>query len=86
MPPEDEFLFLRHGGNLHHMRKTRWGESLTSIYSQHPSHHHRSNQSWKEFAFYVCGVSFSLGDQFPSAWLWYLSPRRDGYHPENGSY
>ena len=67
------------------MRKTRGEESLTCVYSCRPLHHWKRSQNWMELIFITYGASFFLGNQFPSTWLWYFSPERDGYHPENGS-
>ena len=43
------------------------GEFLTFAYSLDPLHHRKSSQNWRELAFCVRGISFSLGDQSPSA-------------------
>ena len=83
--PRTNFCFCTYDDNPYHMRKTCWDESLTCVYSCRPLHHQKRSQNWMELIFVTHGASFSSGNQFPSAWLWYFSPGRDGYHLENGS-
>ena len=80
------YCFCVHGGNLCHMRKIRWGEFLTFVCNLCPSYHRKSSQNWKKLAFCAHGVSFSLGDQSPSACFCHFFLKRHGFYLEIDSY
>ena len=68
------------------MRKICWGEFLTFACSLCPPHHRKSSQNWKELAFCAHDVSFSLGDQSPSACFWHFPHEGYGFYLETDSY